>query len=294
MSDQVEAPAPATGEEETHLPEGKPQATTVDQGTPKTYKLKNGKTEKEVTEDELIELGRKGLSSDQRWQDAARVRKEVEGALERFQEDPDAFLAVQRKLKGKGFENKVEMAKAILKDELARRNMSPEERTKAETQKEIDELNKKRDSLKSEERESRVQAIEKQYESQWSGEIMTAIDKYQFPKNKAAVARVAMTAQKVFDAGLDPDWDACVRETKAQMQRELRDFIETADDDRLLGLLGDKLPKRVAKLLAEGMGQARQPSRSGQASQRSEPRDTGNRKAVDLDAWSKKVEEFGK
>lgn len=291
----VENEAPVDGAAEGTEGDGKDAAPTPpDAGAHKTYKLKNGKTEKEVTEEELIELGRKGLSSDQRWQEAARVRKEVDAAIAKFEDDPDAFLAVQRKLKGKGFENKVEMAKAILKEELARRNMTPEERAKRESDAERDAAKKELEGLKAEAREVRVAAIEKQYEAQWSGEIMAALDKHQFPKNKEAVARVALTAQRVFDAGLDPDWDACVRETKAQMQRELRDFIELAGDEHLLGILGEKLPKRVAKLLAEGIGQSRAPQRSGQASQRAEPRDTGNRKAVDLESWAKRAEEFGK
>jgi len=292
MSDQVEAPV--TPEEAQHIDAKPVEKAEPEASGPKTYKLKNGKTEREVTEEELIELGRKGLSADQRWQEAARTRKEVEAALERFEEDPDKFLSVMKKLRGKGYESKVEMAKDILKAELARRTMTPEERERAETQAELEALKKQRDAMRAEEREARVTAIEKQYEQQWTGEIMTALDKHQFPKNKQAVARVAQMAQRVFDQGMEPDWDACVRETKAQMQRELAELIESAEDGQLLGLLGEKLPKRVAKLLTEGIHNARSNPGSNQTSTTRQTERRDSPKAVDLDDWTKNISEFGK
>lgn len=294
MSIENEAPAEETPVESAPTDEKTTETPPKDPGAPKTYKLKNGKTEREVSEEELIELGRKGLSSDQRWQEAARMKKDVENALERFEEDPDKFLGVMRKLKGKGYESKVEMAKDILKAELARRTLTPEQIEKQKIDAELAQARAERDAMHAEAREVRVSAIEKQVESQWSQEIMAALDKHAFPKNKLAVARVAQTAQRVFDAGLDPDWDACVRETKAQMQRELTDFIESSGDDRLLGLLGEKLPKRVARLLAEGIGQSREPGRRGAPAQSTDSKASGNTKAVDLDSWAKKLEEFGK
>lgn len=210
------------------------------------WRLKFGKTEREVTEKELIAEAQKGWASDEKFKQAKAIERKVKEALE----NGDVGYLIQ-KMKGK---DQIEYAKEVLKAELKKRSMSPEEREMQERQERLDRLKQEEEEiLNKREAEKQAERV-RHYEEQYDRELASAIEKHKIPKNKYVIGRAVKIASEIVDMNLEPDWDLVVGEAKRQVQEELWEFIDQMDD---FGVLGEDRAKKISKwLVNKGMPKA--------------------------------------
>lgn len=244
------------------------------------YKLKYGNAEREMTERELIAEAQKGWAANDRFQAAAKMKRELEDSIKRA--DVNKLI---KQLTGK---EAMEYHKDQLKEELRRRAMSPEDREIMDRKAHLEMLKAQEKEILSKRESEKMQALEKHYVQQYDKELSEAIAAEGLPKNRVAIKRAADIASKVINMGLDPDWRLVVKEAKRQLVEEWKELAGGTRDEDLIGLLGDDFPKRMGKAMqarSQIAGRAGALKVQGDGS-----KETGRdkaAKAVDMAQWMK-------
>lgn len=282
MSDEVaspqETPAPevAPGNDGASKESGAQAAPPAEQ----KHKLKFGKQEREVTTQELVAMAQKGWASDERFQEASRIKAELKKA--RDEGDIDKLVKL---LKGK---DASEFYKERLKEDLRLKTMPPEEREKYELAQEKARLKAEIDDMKRSQEEAKLAQLQEHYEAQYDRELSEAVKKNGLPKSRYAVSRAVKLAEKVIDMGLEPDWDLVVKEAKAQILAEQKELYESIEDDpSLLALLGENLPRRISRALLSSGNAKTEPKVKVETPVSKEKKS----EAVDIDQWFKRRRE---
>lgn len=245
------APESAPASEPQSAPAANTETSTAspaekheEQPTPQEqrHKIKFGKNERELTIDELRMYAQKGWASDDRFQQAARMRKEVEEALK--QANYDKLI---EKSTGKPA---LEFYKEKLKAEIRKMQMTPEQKEEAELKQRLESLKQQEQEIYTKRQQEQLEQQERHYTETWDRELTEAIAKEGLPKTKYAVQRAVQIASGVVKAGLDPDWTLVVREAKRQVQDDIKGLIEAMkDDNALVGIFGDENSQRISKAL---------------------------------------------
>lgn len=211
-------------------------------GTSELHKIKYGKNERELSIDELKMLAQKGWAADDRFQQAAKMKKEIESLVKSAK-----WNDLIQKQTGKPA---LEYYKDQIKAEIRRRNMSPEEREAEERQAKIEALRNEEKELVAAKTERQLKEQEEHYAQQWDKEFADAIKKEGLPVNRYALNRAVQIAKKVVAMGLDPDWGLVVKEAKSQMQDDIKQLLTAYKDDAaLLSFLGDEFGLRISKAM---------------------------------------------
>lgn len=226
---------------DTKTPEAPAEKTQEQKTEERKYKLKFGKQEREVPEAEVLALAQKGWASDEKFKAAKQVEREVKEALENG--DPEYLI------KKKFGKEKLEWARDVLKEELRRRTLSPEELEDEDRRKRVDDLKREEEELLSKREQEKLDAATRHYEEQYDKELAEAIKAEGLPANKYLVGRVIKIATELVQNGLEPDWRLVVREGKRQVQEELATLVDEVSDG--VGFLGEDRARKLAKALVE-------------------------------------------
>lgn len=265
----------ATGLESTQR--GNENTEAKQQTITEKHRIKYGKTERELTVDELKMMAQKGWAADDRFQEAARIRKETEELVKKANWDK-----LIEKQTGK---SALEFYKEKLKAEIARMKMTPEEKELEDKRREVEALRAEEEQIKAARLEEQVAAREKQYAEQWDKELTEAIESEGLPKTRYAIQRAVQIASKVNAMGLDPDWRLCVREAKNQLLEDTKGFFASAkDENALIALLGEDLAMRVSKALVNRK-QPQAPQRKAVDATKGDNFRQKETKPVDMDVW---------
>ena len=248
----------------------------------KKWRLKFGKTEREVTEKELIAEAQKGWASDEKFKKAMAKEREVKEALEKG--DLDSII---KKMKGK---SKLDFAREVLKEELNRLQRTPEEAEAEEHKTAIERLRKERAELEKADSERKLSEATRHYEEQYDRELASAIEKHKIPKNKYVIGRAVKIATEIVNQDLEPDWDLVVGEAKRQVQEELFELMDQMDD---YGILGEDRARKISKwLVSKGMTKTQANKEAAKVVKQS---DASPESAEPVDAeeyWERKRAEF--
>lgn len=239
MADEVPAPVDQAPVEKT--PEVPAEKTPEQKVEVKKFKLKFGKTEREVDESEALALAQKGWASDEKFKAAKQIEREVKEALDRG--DPE-FL-----IKKKFGKDKLEWAKDVLKEELRRRTLSPEELEFEDRKQRLEDLKREEEEILSRREQEKMDAQTRHYEEQYDRELAEAIKAENLPANKYLTSRAIKIASELVKNDLEPDWRLVVREVKRQVQEELATLIDEVQDG--VGFIGEDRARKLAKALVD-------------------------------------------
>lgn len=230
-------PAPATGNQTpSQNPNGQPNQTAE----PRRMKLKIDGKEVEMSESEVVSYATKARAADQRFDEAANIRKEAEQVLKFAKDNPEEFF------KRTGM-NAREWAEQYLLREIERERMSPEQKKALENE---EKLRKYEDGEKlriETERKAQIAALEKQHLQNYDLMFTEALQKSGLPKTAYTVKRMAelqlVNVKKKLE--LKPDQLAkLVREDYASEQKAL---LSGYDGDQLIEFLGPDVVKKLSK-----------------------------------------------
>jgi hypothetical protein len=215
----------------------------VQKAEERKHKLKYGKTEREVSESELIAMAQKGWAADERFKSAAQKERELKEAYEKG--DLDHLIS---KMKGK---SKLDFAREVLKEELKRRSMSPQEQEEMTRSEKIERLRKEESDLEKKAEERKMSERTKHYEEQYDKELSEAWKTNKMPNNKYVMGRAIKIASEIVDMNLEPDWNLVVKEAKRQWQEEVTTGLDGEED---YSFIGAERAKKIAKWLqTQGM-----------------------------------------
>lgn len=224
---------------------GKQAAPTT---SAETYEIKvNGQT-KRVGRDELIKQAQLGYSANERFEQAAQQKKQMESVVGRFKDpnqmidalmDPslgltkDQVRSAMEAWYTKEFIEPEQMTPEQLELRNAREKLKKYEETEKAKQKELQDA--EFETLTSKERES------------LQTQITTALDESGLPKTKFIVARMAFYMHKNLSNGWDAPMDVIIDQVKKERQSMLSDLTESSDAEALISYLGKDFVNKIRK-----------------------------------------------
>jgi hypothetical protein len=219
----------------------------------KAYKLKVGGKDLEVDEAELLKRAQMGYSADQKWQEAAQIRKQSEDFIALMQRDPVKALEMM------GYDVD-KMAEDRIKYRIEEMQKSPEQLEREKMQRELEAMKAEREKERTEAQQRETQRLQDQFAIEIENDISAALDdnSYGFPKTPYVVKRVADMMILAVQEGLRTNNDRLKNVSakdilplvRDEIQREQRELYSLAPDEVFESLVGkDRLNKyRKAKI----------------------------------------------
>lgn len=209
MSEAITAAAPAaatdagTGAEgaelelagqEAQAEETPQQAAPKKEETPanlkKQYKAKvNGKEQSlELDDSEIVQYIQKAMAADEKFNEAAMTRKQVEAFINDLRKNPLSIL----KNPELGIDVK-SLAEQVLLEELAEAEKSPEQKRMEEMDRKLKEYEEKAKKLEDEKRDADLQRIKAEQFKKFDDDIVDALQNTALPKSAYVVKRITDT-----------------------------------------------------------------------------------------------------
>lgn len=252
------------------------------------FKLKFGKTEREVSEKEALMLAQKGWAADERFQEAAKAKKVAEQFFNSIKDDPDKIDDLLKHL-GK---DPVEVYKKRLAKELQRKLMTPEQIELEELRDKVrrgEEESKKRQQ---EEHQKKVEELQAKYEQQYDVEMSQAISKSGLPKTPMTIRRCAEIQYRALEQGYDLPWDVVIESVKKQYQQDFQEMFGTAEADSLEKLFGEEVGKKFTTAsLKKRVVDPEAVTQENRKAVKSEPKNETPKYASEQD-WEEKMKKF--
>lgn len=209
----------------------------------KKLKLKvNGKElEKEIDfddDDSLREIYQKALASDEKFQKASQLEKQMELIGRMIQENPWELL------KEAGY-NTDELAEQYMEQRLQELEKSPEQRQIEEFQKELEKERKLREKYEKEKFEAEQARIQEEYARNLNDEITEGLKSIDLPKSPYIVKRIAEVLMVGLDRGKELTVKDVVPYVQNQIKSELRQMFEAMPEEVIEAILGDNVSKKL-------------------------------------------------
>lgn len=236
----------------TPTPSGQTQNGNQQQPPARMMKIKVDGKEVEMSEKEVLELASAGKSSNQRFQEAAKLRREAEQVLKFAKENPVEFFQ-------KTGMNARQWAEQYLMTELQKEAESPEQKKARENEEKLKKLEAQDKQRKDSEMQEQIKRATNMERERLEKLFTKALMDSGLPRTKFTVKRMAelqlVNIKNKFE--LPPEKLAqIVREDYINEQKSLLGSLE---GDQLLDFLGSDLVKKfskaqIAKLKARGTG----------------------------------------
>lgn len=220
---------------------------TAEAAAKKAYKLKVGGKDVEVDESELLKRAQMGYSADQKWQEAAQMRKQMDAFIHLLQTDP------ARALEQMGH-NVDKFSEERLRARIEEMQKSPEQIEREKAQKELAALKAEREREKSEAGEREKQRVQEQFAIEIENDISSALDSndFGFPKTPYVVKRIADTMIMFLSEGIRTNNEKLKKVTAKdvlpivheELMNEQREMYAMSSDEAFERLVGkDRLNK---------------------------------------------------
>lgn len=225
----------------------------AEEAAKKAYKLKVGGKDLEVDEAELLKRAQMGYSADQKWQEAAQMRKQMEGFIHLLQTDP------AKALEQMGYDVD-KMAEDRIKYRIEEMQKSPEQIEREKMQRELEAMKAEREKERLEAQEREKKRLQDQFAIEIENDISAALDdnSFGFPKTPYVVKRVADMMILAVQEGIRTNNENLKKISakdvlpivRDEIQREQRELYSLAPDEVFEQLIGkDRLNKyRKSKL----------------------------------------------
>lgn len=208
----------------------------------KKWKLKIDGQDVDMTEDELVKNAQLGRAGQKRMQEAAQLRKNMEGFIEMLRKDPVRVLSDPNI----GVDVK-RMAEAIINNELEEMQKSPELKEKEKLERELKELRDKHKKDEEDRKSAEFQRLQQQASVQLEGDIITALKDGGLPKTPYTVKKMAEIMMTALANDIDLSAKDILPLMKQQMHSEVREMFASAPEDVMEEMLGKDNVTRLRK-----------------------------------------------
>ena len=239
------SPAPSSpGQSASAQPEpARPNETPAETAARK-YKLKVNGVEREYDEETVIRRAQLAESADQKFQEASKLRKQTEAFIQALRDDPVSVLT-NPKL---GVDMR-KIAEQFLAKEYQREMVSPEQREleelrefKAQREREAQEA-QEHEQMTTREREFAAQ--QQKYAQEYDRQIGEGLMNSGLPKTPQTLKRVAELMHSALKKGYELDVATAVDMVRESYQNDMMELYGKLDGDKLVGLLGEDLAKKI-------------------------------------------------
>lgn len=223
---------------QTANPNQKVQASP--QPEARKMKLKIDGKDVEMLESEVISRATKAAAADQRFDEAARMRKEAEQVLQFARENPTEFF------KKTGM-NARDWAEQFLLKEIEREQMSPEQKRAWENEEELRKYKNNEKQQAEQKRKDEIAALEKTHLQNYDVMFTEALQKSGLPKTPYTVKRMAELQLVNVRKKLDLNADQLAKLVREDYASEQKALLSAFDGDQLIDFLGVDAVKKLSK-----------------------------------------------
>jgi hypothetical protein len=276
-----EDPEPVTGAEEVPEAEAKaegeekPEEEKPAEEAPPTWTVKVNGTEYDVDEAELIRGYQLGVGAQQKFQEAASMRGEVERVLQTLVADPLKIL-LNPELERRGF-NFRKIAEEFLIEQLKMETADPATKAQLMAEQRVKQLEAEREALRRQNEEIEVQRqtaeIAKQIDADWTRALTTG----KVPKTPTVVRRMADLASQFLDQGVEPTAEQLVDIVRQEIIQSQREMTAGMTPEQLQEVVGKEKLDEVRKARVAA---SKKPTAAQQVKQFRPPPATGPKKYV--------------
>lgn len=209
----------------------------------KKWKLKVGGKEIEINdEEELLKRAQMGYSADEKWQEAAKIRKEMEAFVKALQQDPGSALQQM------GFDVDA-LAEQHIQRRIEEMQKSPEQLEREQLQKEIENLRKEREKEREDARTAEIQRMQEQYAVKIENEISDALDGAQsLPKSPYVVKRIADALLLAMNNGYEDVKVADILPiVENDIKGEIKEMFSAMPEELVEAVIGKDVLNRLRK-----------------------------------------------
>lgn len=205
----------------------------------------NGKEQEfDLSNDEHIErlkeMAQKGEGADQKFQEASKMRKQMEAFAQLMQKDPIAAL---KKLG----HDPDKLTESYMEERIAQMQKSPEQIEKETLQKELEEIRTEKERLENERLDAEKARAADAYSRQLDNEITDALATSDMPKSPYVVKRLA----EFMMLGLKKDPNFAVKDAlplvERQIKSEIQQMFEAMPEDTVEKILGNNVATKLRK-----------------------------------------------
>jgi Txe/YoeB family toxin of Txe-Axe toxin-antitoxin module len=219
-------------------PETAKDSTPEAPKAPTKRKIKANGREVEIDEAEIDRYLSMGVSANEKWQEAAKLRREAETLQKQIEEDPFKYLQSKNpKLR--------EKAEEWLLERIQEDEMSPEQR-ELKKYKEKEAAEKEDADRKAKEaEESQAKEAEQHYIQQFDKELSSACAKHSVPRTSDFIKRVALKMSDAIDNDVDLSAEDAVAMVKDDYVSDVKHFLSQVED--ILPFLGEEIAGKLRK-----------------------------------------------
>jgi len=218
------------------------EASLADLPAAKTYKVKIDGQDIEVDESELLKGYQSTKSAQQRFNEAAMMRKQAEEFIKIAKTDPRKLLSHP----DIGIDLK-EFANSILREQIEEQMLSPEEKEMRDTRKKLAEYEQARKEQEENAKQAEMDKYTKLYEEEYTSKIVGALETSGLPKTESTVKKMASMMLLALENGLDVQPADVVEFVRRDYIAEVKSLFGAANEDIILSLLGDDITNKVVK-----------------------------------------------
>lgn len=224
----------------------------------KVWELKvNGKPQK-FTEEQLLARASQSEAADQKFQEAAQMRKQNEAALGRLK-DPAQFIeALQDPALGLTKEQIREAMEAWYSREFIEpEKLSPAEKKLREAEEKLKKYDKENQDREAQKLKDQQEAQTAQARGQIQAQIIEALESSDLPRTNFTIRRLAYWMNRNNDMGYNAPISALVERVRNDYNTNLREMVQSSDGETLIKLLGNDIVTKLRKYDLEQLRKTR-------------------------------------
>lgn len=201
-------------------------------------------------DEEVLKYLQKAMASDEKFQEAAQLRKNVEALVQELKSNPRGVLSHPEL----GIDIK-KFAEDILNEEIQELQKTPEQRQLEALQKQLGDEKKQREQLEAAKTQAEMSRLEEAAFKQFDDEITGALENYpNLPKSPYVIKRIADTMIEAVNRGYkDVSVNDIMPIVEGQISGEIQRMFETMPEEVMEKLIGKQNLTRLRKKRLAGM-----------------------------------------
>ena len=212
----------------------------------------NGK-EKDIPLNELVDRYQKGEGSNEKFQEAAMIRKQAQSLLEAMQRDPLAVL--RHPALGIPKDKLRKIMEGALYEDITYDQMTPEQKEAVDNKRRLEAMEQEKKIKESQDVEKQNSELEKRYSEQYHKNIVDALEKSNLPKVAYTAKRMAYYMSQVLkDArtrGIKGEiampMDKITEIVRKDFEGDLKQMLSALPPDALYTTLGKDILAKIRK-----------------------------------------------
>lgn len=196
-----------------------------------------------TNDEEMLKYLSKAMAADEKFQEAAALRKNVEQLVNELKSNPRGVLSHPEL----GLDLK-KFAEDILNEEIEEMQKSPEQKELEKLRKELETKTKRETELEEAKRTAEMERLQEQAFKQFDDDITAALQNSTLPKSPYVVKRIADTMIEAVNMGYT---NASVQDilpiVEQQISGEIQKMFETMPEETMEKLIGKSNLSRLRK-----------------------------------------------